>query len=408
MEESLCGIRLSLALGAGSVYTRIADGFGGAENLFRASDGELTEAGFSAATLRRIRNADSSRAAEIAEFCAKAGVSLVFFGSEDYPAPLSEIADPPYLLYVAGRIPDLSSRLGAGIVGTRRMTRYGMETAFSTAYLLSSAGAVTVSGMARGIDAVAACGTLEAKGETVAVLGCGPDRAYPPEHAHLMREISQTGAVVSEYPPGTPPSAWNFPMRNRIISGLSRVLFVVEAGEKSGAILTANCAKEQGRTVFALPGRATDETSAGTVRLLCEGARAAAGAGEIVEYCASEYPGMLDTDAFARACPGCGMRPGALSAHGITGADESRGIPVRKAPEEKAPSATGEEEREKKLPEDVRLRDFYLKIPVGEPVCADFFPQFGYRVNEALNLLSVLEISGYLKSVPGGMYKRID
>jgi DNA processing protein len=188
-----------------------------------------------------------------------------------YPSLLAELHDPPAELYVRGDV-DVISQPAVAIVGARSCSAYGAQVARSLARELAAAGLVVVSGLARGIDAEAHRGTLAVSGRTVAVLGCGIDRDYPRSHAELARRIRAQGAVVSEYPPGVEPAPWRFPARNRIIAGLCAATVVVEARERSGALITADFALELGRDVFAVPGEITSALSAGTNDLLRQGA----------------------------------------------------------------------------------------------------------------------------------------
>ncbi len=190
---------------------------------------------------------------------------------EDYPALLREIAAPPPLLFVWGEV-RAEDRWAVALVGTRRATTYGREVAHRLGTALARQGVTVVSGLARGIDAIAHQAALEAGGRTIAVLGSGLDRIYPREHHKLAAQIAEQGAVISEYPLGMPPEAGNFPPRNRIISGLSRAVVVVEAGVKSGALITVDYAAEQGRDVFAVPGSILSPASAGCNRLIRDGA----------------------------------------------------------------------------------------------------------------------------------------
>ncbi|MBQ5636054.1 MAG: DNA-processing protein DprA, partial [Selenomonadales bacterium] len=198
------------------------------------------------------------------------GIRLCMRGDAEYPSLLKEIFDPPSLLYYRGTIP--KSELTVGIVGARRSTTYGRQAARKIASELAASGVVVVSGAARGIDTSSHLGALE-NGKTIAVLGCGVDVAYPPENAKLLADIEQNGAVISEYPPGTQPRQGFFPARNRIISGISAGLLVVEAAEKSGALITATCAMEEGRDVFAVPGSIFSDVSVGTNRLIQDGVK---------------------------------------------------------------------------------------------------------------------------------------
>ena len=190
-----------------------------------------------------------------------------------YPGLLAAIHDPPAQLFLRGRaVPELLGRPAVAVVGARSCSSYGRSVARSLSRDLASAGLVVVSGMARGVDGEAHRGALDAGGDTVAVLGCGIDRDYPAAHAELARRIGDTGLVVSEYEPGIEPAPWRFPARNRIIAGLCRATLVIEARERSGALITADFALEEGREVLAVPGEITSLLSAGTNALLRLGA----------------------------------------------------------------------------------------------------------------------------------------
>jgi DNA processing protein len=202
-------------------------------------------------------------------------------GRPGYPPLLAQLYDPPAELYVRGDLQILDESAVA-IVGARSCSPYGSQVARSLARELAAAGLVVVSGLARGIDGEAHRGTLEAGGRTVAVLGCGIDRDYPRSHAELALRIREQGAVVSEYPPGVEPAPWRFPARNRIIAGLCVATVVVEARERSGALITADFALELGREVFAVPGEITSALSAGTNDLLRQGAAPLLAAGDVL------------------------------------------------------------------------------------------------------------------------------
>lgn len=221
-----------------------------------------------------------AEADDIIRTCEAKGIRILTISDDEYPELLRYITDPPLVLYCRGRIPKSNS---FAIVGSRKASGYGMETARKMAYSLALEDISIVSGMARGIDTAAHAGALEAGGETVAVLGCGVDVPYPPENKGLMERIIESGAVISEYPPGTPPSTFNFPGRNRIISGMSVGTLVVEAGLKSGSLITANYALEQGRDVFAVPGNISNYNSMGTNRLIKDGAKMVLSVDDILE-----------------------------------------------------------------------------------------------------------------------------
>jgi DNA processing protein len=203
----------------------------------------------------------------------KAAVQVVTRDDPDYPKNLREVYDPPIILYVRGTLSERDA-LAIAIVGSRRTTLYGQDMARKLAYQLGRVGVTVVSGMARGIDTAAHTGALQAKGRTVAVIGCGIDIVYPSENEKLANEIVEKGgALVTEFPFGVKPDRQNFPMRNRIISGWSLGTVVVEANLKSGALITASQAAEQGRQVFAVPGRADSILSRGTNKLIKDGAK---------------------------------------------------------------------------------------------------------------------------------------
>lgn len=204
--------------------------------------------------------------------CEKQGIDIVTFLDENYPASLREIADPPLLLYVRGTLPDFENSMSISIVGTRRATQYGLDAARYFAGNLAQSGCIIVSGMALGIDGMANGSAIEAGGQTVAVLGCGVDVCYPWQHRDLMVSIIKHGAVISEYPPGVEPKGVHFPVRNRIITGLSQGTLIVEAPKKSGALISADLALEQGRDVFAVPGNINRLNSQGCNQIIRQGA----------------------------------------------------------------------------------------------------------------------------------------
>ena len=209
--------------------------------------------------------------AEEYEKLEKMGISFVTIGDSRYPKKLKEIINAPDALYVKGKLPEENEFLAA-IVGARCCSEYGKAEALKIAGHLSDCGVKIVSGMARGIDGSAHYGALKENGTSYAVLGCGVDVCYPSEHQNLYDEILIEGGIFSEYPPGRPPIAAQFPQRNRIISGISDIVIVIEARERSGSIITADFALEQGKDVYALPGRISDSLSRGCNRLIKDGA----------------------------------------------------------------------------------------------------------------------------------------
>jgi DNA processing protein len=228
-------------------------------------------------------------------------IHVLAFGDPEYPASLRVTPDPPIVLWVNGSTAVLD-RQAVAVVGSRAASAAGVEVAERLGHDLAAAGMTVVSGLARGCDAAAHRGALAAKGVTIAVLGCGADVVYPDEHRALYRRIGETGAIVSELPPGAPPLPAHFPQRNRIISGLARGVVVVEASERSGSLITAACALEQGREVMAVPGSILGSRHRGCHALLRDGARLVETAGDVLEELGIAAP-VLRTEADALSDP---------------------------------------------------------------------------------------------------------
>ena len=265
------------------VLPALIDSFGTLEAIFSASAAELqTAPGITkkaAAAVAGFKNWDNIK--KSLELIENAGINIVTYQDELYPAKLLEIYDRPPFLYVKGSLK--KEDINISIVGSRLASTYGKYTTERISRELALRGVTIVSGLARGIDSAAHRGALAAQGRTIAVLGTGLDVIYPPENKKLFTAIGQNGAVVSEFPLGTPPHAFNFPARNRIISGMSYGVVVVEAGEKSGSLITARLALEQGREVFAVPGSIDSAGSRGTNKLIKQGAKLIENTDDILE-----------------------------------------------------------------------------------------------------------------------------
>ncbi len=248
--------------------------YGSAKEVFYQAKAETIQrwSGWGPKTAALVTGAQSkARLESVIKRLEQMDIALYFRGEEGYPVLLEEIYDPPPVLYARGaRAPEMEQCIA--MIGTRHCTRYGIRATKRLAADLAQSGCTIVSGMARGIDTAAHAGALEAGGFTIAVLGGGPDVVYPAENRKIYEQILQSGCVISEYYPGTPPSPGNFPARNRIISGLSLATIVVESREKGGSMITVRMAQEQGREVFAVPGNIDSPASKGTNQLICEGA----------------------------------------------------------------------------------------------------------------------------------------
>ena len=259
---------------------------------------------------KALENKDLGPARKVIKQCAQRNIGFVFIGDEAYPRKLKEIADPPLVLYYKGMWPDFDSRPFAAIVGTRKSSPYGNSSAELFSQQITACGGVVVSGGAEGIDTYALQGALDADGAPVAVLGCGVDIVYPPTNRRLFSQIVQKGCLVSEYPPGFRPKPWQFPARNRIISGICDGTLVVEAPERSGALITARHALDQGRDVFVVPGNIDVLSNCGSNLLLREGAHVALDGWDVMKEYEEIYPQTVAKKAFDPMAKATAAKPG--------------------------------------------------------------------------------------------------
>jgi DNA processing protein len=243
--------------------------------------------------IKKAKDASLEDAKLIFEDCKKLGCDIITFDDELYPEDLRHIYNPPCLLYTLGNMPNLNDEVVITIVGSRISTKYGNDLSYEFAYNLSKSGALVASGGAYGIDTMALKGCLESNGTPICVIGNGLDIFYPKENTPLFNEIIKYGVIISEYPPKVSPKRIHFPQRNRIMSGISAGTLVVEAQKRSGSLITANLALEQGKDVFAIPGDIRSELSSGTNSLIKSGATPVFDVGDIVDEYIDRYPGKL-------------------------------------------------------------------------------------------------------------------
>lgn len=259
------------------------------EDIFYADRKTLAEVeGLSGTGLEALGDKSLDEAQSILKICRDKKLGILTFQDAAYPRRLRNISDPPAVLYYKGQIPDLESCPAIAVVGTRKASAYGLTTAKRMGYQIARCGGIVVSGMAYGIDGMATAGALTAGSPAVGVLGCGVDVVYPMSNRSLFRDMEEYGWLVSEFPPGYPPSRWTFPKRNRIISGMCNGVLVIEAPEKSGSLITARQAAEQGRDVFAVPGNIDLPSFQGSNQLLRDGAIMVSSGWDVV----SEYEGL--------------------------------------------------------------------------------------------------------------------
>jgi len=288
--ESLVSLNLIPQIGSVRLEN-LLEHFQKPENIFKASRQQLSEV-VGENIAEKIVSFDSRRLENDLAEAKKSGIKIITLFCEDYPQILKKIPGPPIVLYLSGGI-TADDNLGIGIVGSRRASFYGLSSAEKFAAELSAQGITIVSGMARGVDSYAHRGALKVKGRTIAVMGSGFSHIYPPENAGLAKKISESGAVISEFSMDTLPLAQNFPRRNRLISGLSLGVLITEAARNSGALITADFALEQGREVFALPGRIDSCGSIGANALLKQGAKLVTCCADILEELNLVFPNII-------------------------------------------------------------------------------------------------------------------
>jgi DNA processing protein len=277
-------VGFNLVKGIGAVRLQaLLNHFGDLAVAWQAPVDAIQAAGLSPKLAERVVQIRASvNLDKVMEKIAAQGIGILTWEDDLYPPRLKEIDQPPPILYVRGELTTEDS-WAVAVVGTRRVSAYGRQVAEELSAFLAANGVTVVSGLARGVDAIAHQSALKTGGRTIAVLGCGVDRVYPPEHATLATKVIANGALVSDFAPGTPPDASNFPSRNRIISGMAMATVVVEAGETSGALITAQFAVDQGHEVFAVPGNILAPQSKGTNRLIAQGARPMLSASDLLD-----------------------------------------------------------------------------------------------------------------------------
>lgn len=431
-DGTLYWIWLAQKLGAGSRYLPyLLERYSDAFEIFRADAEDLFDAEIPEALQEALSDKNLDEAMAICDYCTKLRIGILTYQSELYPANLRKIKNPPTVLYYRGRIPDLSNRISVSIVGTRKMSEYGKRVGYKIAYELASAGVCIVSGMALGVDSVAACGALAAGEPTVAVLGCGVDVIYPREHAKLYSKIMERGAIISEYPPTTNPEGHHFPQRNRIISGITRGTLIVECGMRSGAMITAGLALEQGKDLFALPGNVNSKNSSGTNALLRDGAELVIEASDILNRYALYHSNKIDYARLNRAKEHSDFCDSALEEYGVylgVNREEVRSETAppaaerRHAPVPRGAVRTGKtvqkleeiiqsaepmpEVTEASLLESLpeKYREIFKALPDGRQISFDEVCAVCRSPGEAMSALTFFEVKGIVDSLPGGYY----
>ncbi len=365
--------------------------FSDPEEIFDLGAAALTQLeGVTEQMLQEIDNKDLSAAEKILKSCESKGIDIVTFADAAYPPRLRNIFDPPMVLYCKGTIPDTENAPVIGVVGTRKATAYGLSVARNMTQQIAACGGIVVSGGAGGIDTMALQGALELEASVVAVLGCGVDVCYPKENKRLFDRIPEKGCLISEYAPGTRPYSWNFPRRNRIISGMSNGVLVVEAPEKSGALITAREALEQGRDVFVVPGNIDVTACAGSNALLQGYAMAAFTGWDILQEYQQMYPRTV----------------------------QRREVPAHIREAEYSPAKVAQQPSQPQKKEESPASVKQIELSAEEALVADCLTQEPRQVDEiiaqvklpaarVMSILTMLTVKGVVRSHPGKRVSKI-
>ncbi|MDR0915044.1 MAG: DNA-processing protein DprA [Oscillospiraceae bacterium] len=408
---------LTQALGYNSPkFKKINEMYKSIESFYNDGSSQWLISGiFSSPELTALENTPLSDAEKILQKCDALGYRLLTIDDPAYPHKLMEIYSPPAVLYISGNLPDFNT-LAISIVGTRRASAYGIKSAYEIAYNLAKEGVIIVSGGALGVDSSAHSGAIHARGTTVSVLGCGINSSYLMQNANLRKTIAATGALISEYPPDSPVKSYNFPARNRIIAALCNGVLVIEAGNKSGSLITANLALEQGRDVFAVMANITSEESKGSNRLIKEGAIPVTEYDDILDYYFFNYkkgersPKKMDADLISKI-PSKGK-----STFGFSSYQQKQGLLQKPNSGSKKQEQTHLKPFSQKPVFAVHKQNLELtpnadtvyKTLSGEPMhIDDIVSNTGLAVLMVLQALTELELLGVIESVKGRKYKLV-
>ena len=416
MERELSWIELAECLGPHSIHFRpLLEAFGTPEAILTASEEKLREAAPDLGASSRsaiLKRSKAARASKILSYCRRTkGIHVYPFDHERYPSVFRDLLDPPVLIYCEGTLPDLDTVATIGVVGSREPDAYGEQVAYTMAFELAAAGAVIVSGLADGIDGIATAATLAAGGTTISVLGCGIDRTYPSFHKRLRAESLLRGAVITEYAPGTPPYGYNFPVRNRLIAALSRVVLIPEAREESGALITARYAVLYGREVFVVPGDVTRKNAAGSNQLLQAGARVALDAEDVLYAVAPSCHETLSFKNMEEATQHAALDEALLRRLGVREESVRKGRGKSKKREQALAKEEAPVQKEKgNAPDlsmlDARRRAIYDALPDGkftpDALVTDTLP-----ISDVLGALTLFEVYGLVRVQRGGFYEKV-
>ncbi|MBQ8497036.1 MAG: DNA-processing protein DprA [Clostridia bacterium] len=422
MNPLVYWVWLSLRCGAGSeLGTYLLNHFETPQDVYEANEETLRRVeGIDGNILAALLDRDLTYSEQIVEYCERVNVGIMTMHSSIYPERLRSIHAKPIVLYYRGKIPDIDDNVLIACVGMRKCSDIGAQTAYQLGKDLTHAGAIVVSGMALGIDAAAMNGAIDAGGHTIAVLGCGIDRAYPPENKDLMEKIAKTGTVITEFAPGTAPLGKHFPIRNRILSGLCQGTVVVEADSGSGSLITARNAVRQGRDIFAFPGNAGDPRSEGTNAMLKNGATLVTCAYDILVEYELLYPHRIFTEHISMAK----FRKKVASPTEEILSEKTGGIlrferpntpkpkkakPISSEPDFPLPVKKSRPERDTSGLEDYEktVLSVISDVMSVEEISAALSRKTDVPTDtgKLLGALTMLEIGGFLEALPGGSFR---
>lgn len=456
MDDLKYWVWMSMCLGQGSMKAgKILDYFGTPKAAIESGYDELAKCigEDKKQTIKMFTQYTLEDAEGIVNWCDLHRIRILTVHDDDYPRSIRHQVNLPLVLYMYGRLPRWNDRFSCAVVGTRKMSDYGKRTAYDFGYELSAGGAIVVSGLAIGVDGMAMAGALSAGGVTVAVLGCGIDICYPKVHRTLLKEVVKCGAVITEYPPATPPAGKHFPIRNRIISGISQATVVVEGDDNSGALITANHAIYQGKAVFAIPGNVDSEGSSGPNTLIKQGIPAVTEAADVLiefkdlfpnsvnpsklrrKYLSKNENEYLDAAALYHVVSSLDNYNSYYGQGYYGGRDVERIKRERELKDDVPPEPVGmfkgkfarskkkERTAEEIIAEASAKREvtidtefmngldgvyinIYNDMKPDVPMLPDEITYLGYDISDVLAAMTMLEISGAVEGSPGGYYTR--
>ena len=395
------------------VKVELLHSFQDPENVYFAeADSYKRVEGLTPEGLEALEDKDLGPAEKILADCHKEKLQILTYQDAAYPARLKNISDPPLVFYYKGRLPDFDGSPLIGVVGTRQASPYGLTSAKKLGYQIAKCGGIVVSGMAYGIDGMAMKGALTAGTPVVGILGCGAEMIYPRSNRALFGDVEHYGCIMSEFPPGTPPVKWNFPKRNRIISGMSCGVLVVEVPEKSGALITARCAADQGRDVFVVPGNIDVDTFVGSNRLLRDGAIAVSSGWDILSEYEMQFPDKIrkDTSPSRQSVSEEELKKASEAGNPLPKVAQKSRIFGKKQPPKEIEDKKVIDKAESSLYSDVNdilpklsesEQQIVSALKDGEKLVDDVIAETGLPAGKVLATLTLLEVKGIVKRLPG-------